>query len=56
MFLLCFNAFLRMGETCLKSESSADLVIQRRGLSFMYDAGKVTEVSIYIRHYKGNLK
>ena len=51
MFLLCLNAFLRMGETC-----SSDLVIQRHDLSFMHDADKVTGVSIVIRNYKYNLK
>ena len=56
IFLLCFNAFLRMGEICLKSGSSAEFLIQRNDLSFMYDAGKVTGVSIVIRHYKNNLK
>ena len=56
MFLLCFNAFLRMCEICLKSGSSAEFLIQRNDLSFMYDAGKVTWVSIVIRHYKNYLK
>ena len=38
-----------MEEICLKSRSPADLVIRRRDFSFMYDAGKVTGISITIR-------
>ena len=56
MVLLCFKAFLRMGEICLKSGCSSDLIIQRHDLSFMYDAGKVTGVTIVIKNYKNNLK
>ena len=56
MFLLCFNAFLRLGEICLKSGCYSDLVIQHHDLTFMYDADKVTGVSIVIKYYKKNLK
>ena len=56
MFLLSLMFFFRMGEICIKSGSSADLVIQRYDLSFMYYAGKVTGISITIRQFKSNLK
>ena len=45
-----------MEEICLKSGSSAESIIQRQDLSFVYDAGKVIGASITIRHYKNNLK
>ena len=56
VFLLCFNAFLRMGEICLKSGYPASSIIQRPGVSFSYDAGRIVEASIILRHFKNNLK
>ena len=45
-----------LGEICLKSGFSAESIIRRQDLSFVYDAGKVNGASITIRHYKNNLK
>ena len=56
IFLLSFNAFLRMGEICLKHGYSPSLVIQRKDLSFIYQAGLFVGMRIVIRNYKNNLK
>lgn len=56
VFLLCFNAFLRMGEICLKSGYPAPSVVQRPDVSFSYDAGRIVGASIILRHFKNNLK
>ena len=56
VFLLCFNAFLRMGELCIEAGFSPDLVIQRQDISFSYEAGKVTGVSLLLRHFENNLQ
>ena len=45
-----------MGEICLKSGYSSDLVIQRHDLSFTYDAGKIVGATVVLRHFKNNLK
>lgn len=56
IFLLSFNAFLRMGEICVKYGYSSSLVIQREDLSFIYEAGSVVGIRITIRNYKNNIK
>ena len=45
-----------MGEICLKHGYSPSLVIQRKDLSFIYQAGLVVGMCIVIRKYKNNLK
>lgn len=56
IFLLCFNAFLRMGEVCIKYGSSPERVIQREDLSFTYHSGAVIAIRIVIRNFKNNIK
>ena len=44
-----------MGEICLKHGYLLSLVIQRKDLSFIYQAGLVVGMRIVVRKYKNNL-
>lgn len=56
LFLLCYNAFLRMGEISIKSGYSGDKVIQRKDVSFSCKNGKIEGIIVTIRHFKNNIK
>ena len=56
IFLLSFNVFLNLGEICLKHGYLLSLVIQRKDISFIYQAGFVVGIRIVIRKYKNYLK
>ena len=56
IFLLSFNAFLRMGEICIKHGVSQNRVIQRDDICFIYRDRAVVGMRVVIRYFKNNVK
>lgn len=55
IFLLAFNAFLRLGEVVVKSKSLASFVIQREDVTFDFDdTNSLLAVMIVLKHFKTN--
>ena len=54
LFLLAFNAFLRLGEITVKSNQAVKNVIQRSDVSFEVENGILKSVTITLKHYKTN--
>lgn len=53
IFLLAFNAFLRLGEILVREPSTIVTVLQKSDVNIHYDnIGYPTSVSITLRHYK----
>ena len=56
IFLLAFNAFLRLGEVVVKSKCLAGTVIQRENVSFEFCNNTLSSVVILLRNFKTNKK
>jgi hypothetical protein len=55
IFLLAFNAFLRLGEIVVKSKCLANLVIQREDVSFEFDdKNSLVAAILILKHFKTN--
>lgn len=55
IFLLAFNAFLRLGELVVKSKGLASMVIQREDISFEFNhTNSLDAVLIVMKHFKTN--
>lgn len=54
IYLLAFNAFLRLGEVVVKAKSLASTVIQREDISFTQNENSPIEVVIVLKHFKTN--
>lgn len=54
VFLLAFNAFLRLGEVVVKSKSLTNTVVQREDVSFVLENNSPVEVLLVLRHFKTN--
>lgn len=55
VFLLAFNAFLRLGEILVRSPKEAGSVIQKQDVTFTYCNRRPQSLTLVIRHYK-NIK
>ncbi|XP_062574792.1 uncharacterized protein LOC134236633 [Saccostrea cucullata] len=56
LYLLCFNAFLRLGEVVVKSVADRDRVLQVQDVTFHGDGNLPHSVQIVIRHHKTQKK
>ena len=56
LFLLCFNAFLRLGEAVSKNTTEKDRVIQVQDVTFTSDGSRPASVQIVLRHHKAQKK
>ena len=56
LFLLCFNAFLRLGEVISKTLADTDKVLQVQDITFSGDRCNPSTVQIILRHHKSPKK
>ncbi|XP_078336925.1 uncharacterized protein LOC111126792 [Crassostrea virginica] len=56
LFLLCFNAFLRLGEVISKTLADTDKVLQVQDITFSGDRCNPSTVQIILRHHKTQKK
>lgn len=56
LFLLCFNAFLRLGEVVTKKVSDKDRVLQVQDITFMGDKNNPSAVQLVLRYHKSQKK
>jgi integrase len=56
LFLLCFNAFLRLGEVITKSAADKDTVVQVQDVIFNGEKSKPVSVQIVLSHHKSQQK
>ena len=56
LFLLCFNAFLRLGEVISKTLADTDKVLQVQDITFLGDRCNPSSVQIILRHHKTQKK
>lgn len=56
LFILCFNAFLRLGEVVSKTQADKDRVLQIQDINFMGEMGNPSAVQIVLRHHKSQQK
>lgn len=54
IFLLAFNAFLRIGELVVKHRSHVNSVVQREYISFEFQQGSLSAVSLVLKNFKTN--
>jgi hypothetical protein len=54
VFLLAFNACLRLGEILVRSPKEAGSVIQKQDVTFTYCNRRPQSLTLVIRHYKNN--
>lgn len=54
IFLLAFNAFLRIGELVVKHRSHVNSVVQREDISFKFQQGSLSAVSLVLKNFKTN--
>ncbi|XP_062618200.1 uncharacterized protein LOC134279801 isoform X1 [Saccostrea cucullata] len=52
LFLLCFHAFLRMGEVTVKQGAAHNKVIQVQDITFQFKRQKPCSVQLVLRHFK----
>ncbi|XP_062605442.1 uncharacterized protein LOC134267234 [Saccostrea cucullata] len=56
IFLLAFNAFLRLGELVVKTKGSLNTVIQREEVSFEFSNNSPSAVVLLLKNFKTNKK
>lgn len=54
IFLLAFNAFLRIGELVVKHRSHVNSIVQREDISFEFQQGSLSAVSLVLKNFKTN--
>ncbi|XP_048771145.2 integrase/recombinase xerD homolog [Ostrea edulis] len=56
LFLLCFNAFLRLGEIMSKTLADKDKIVQVQDITFSGDECNPSTLQIVLRHHKSQKK